>query len=120
MSDAVSKGTRFANYMRDRWLRRIWPTADRAALKGVKDDADFVNCGKYMVEAKWRKSTKAWRIAGWVAVLRTKEVVHCKPWVLVCAEDMRHSRPIMVLDADHGFHLLELEARHELFERLPH
>lgn len=110
-------GTRFENWLRDHVLRPIWPTAKRAAKQGTLDDADFIDCGTFMqplmVEAKWRKTTKGWRIAQWVATLRVKQARNGQDWVLFVAEDMRVSRPIMVCDATFGQHLLHLLAASE-------
>lgn len=109
MGEGTAKGTRFANWC-VKLFRPIWPTVDRNALHGTLDDCDLINCGPFMhpimVECKWRKTTKAWRIANWVATARRKERLHGRPWVILVAEDMRVSDPIMVCDARFGKELL--------------
>ena len=59
MSKQRQKGTQYENHVRDTYLRHIWPTADRAPLRGTADEGDFDGT-PYVVEAKKRN---AWRVS---------------------------------------------------------
>lgn len=106
MSKARDKGTAGENYFLE-FLRVIWPTAERAPLKGVQDKGDFVGV-PLLVEAK---HTKTILIPEWVRKARTKAEGR---WVLVWKGDTRtrDGKPLMVMDADFGFELLDLWERH--------
>jgi hypothetical protein len=103
-------GTRFEVWLRDHILKTIWPTVKRAPKQGALDDADYIGCGQFMlplmVEAKWRKTTKGWRISKWVAEIRVKQKRNGQDWIMFVAEDMRVSDPVMVCDAQFGRRLL--------------
>jgi hypothetical protein len=114
MGKGTAKGTRFANWLIAHILKAIWPTVRRSALQGIYDDADFVNCGTFMqplmVEAKWRATTKGWRIAQWVNEIRTKQKRNGYEWVIFAAADMRTMAPIAIMDAERAGALLAMEA----------
>lgn len=87
MSKPRAIGTQYENDVLE-MLRMIWPTADRAALKGINDAGDFINV-PLIVEAKKRNTTKAWRIAEWIRVVKHKAQIAGKQWILVFAADRR-------------------------------
>lgn len=101
MSKARSKGTRGENWLLEK-LRTIWPTAERAPLKGTLDKGDFVNV-PWPVEMK---NTQRPLFQAWVRILRKKATDH--RWILVWKGDARtgDGQPLVVLDFEHAMDLL--------------
>lgn len=91
MGKSTAKGTRYENHVREMWLSRVWPNAKRAAKEGIHDKGDFVGVNGWMVEAKWRKTTKGWRIASWMRTLKRKQQTYdpTAPIVLFVGSDKR-------------------------------
>jgi len=85
MSKARAKGTQYENRVRDRYLRPIWPSADRAPLRGTADVGDFDGT-PLVVEAKKRD---AWRLGDWIRTTQRKAVLEGRPWCIVFAGDKR-------------------------------
>ena len=85
MSKARAKGTQYENRVRDRYLRPIWPSADRAPLRGTADVGDFDGT-PLVVEAKKRD---AWRLGEWIRTTQRKAVLEGRPWCIVFAGDKR-------------------------------
>ena len=96
-----AKGTRGENYFLAH-LRTVWPTADRAPLRGILDRGDFVNV-PFPVEAK---NTRKPLFQLWVRRLRLISPDH--RWILVWKGDTRTAdgRPLMVMDFELGLELL--------------
>ena len=84
MGKSTAKGTRYE-------------TADRIRLKGTNDYGDFINI-PLLVEAKWRKTSRTWRVAQWVETAMLKRSRrNSNPrtgWAVVFAEDKRQGLPI--------------------------
>ena len=68
MSKARRKGTDFENYLRDKYLRLVWPDADRAPLRGTNDRGDFDGT-PFVIEAKKRNR---WDLPNWIRTTRGK------------------------------------------------
>ena len=106
MSKARTKGTQYENRVRDRYLRPIWPSADRAPLRGTADRGDFDGT-PVIVEAKKRD---AWRLPDWIRTTQRKAVLEGRPWCIVFAGDKRLKDlqdDYVVTTAEHYFGLLE-------------
>lgn len=105
MSKSRAKGTRFENDVVSRYLRQVWPYADRAPLRGVRDFGDFTNVNGWLIEAKHRK---VWRIPEWVRTIRqkVKDQDPTAPWALVLRQDGRNLPDLVVLPAEQYFHQL--------------
>ena len=93
MSKQRAKGTQYENRVRDNYLRPIWPSADRAPLRGTADVGDFDGT-PLVVEAKKRN---AWRLGEWIRTTAAKAVLEGRPWIIVFAGDKR----ISGLEADY-------------------
>ena len=104
MSKARQKGTQYENHVRDTYLRRIWPLADRAPLRGVLDAGDFDGT-PLIVEAKKRN---AWRIGDWIRTTQAKAARDDVPWVIVFAGDKR------LADLQHDYVVLPAEQVFEM------
>ena len=98
MGKSTAKGTRYENHVRDTYLQRVWPTAERAAKEGINDHGDFTNVGGFLMEAKWRKTSQGWRVAKWVETAMLKRARKGQKarhgWVVWVAEDKRSGCPI--------------------------
>lgn len=105
MSKQRQKGTQYENHVRDHYLRPIWPTADRAPLRGTADAGDFDGT-PYVVEAKKRNR---WALPEWIRTTRAKAERVEKDWMIVFAADKRTdmSEDLVVLPARVLFELLE-------------
>ena len=114
MSRQRQKGTQYENHVRDEYLRKIWPHAQRAPLLGINDAGDFINTGSLMVEAKKRN---AWRLPEWIRVIFKKSVKQQRPWILVFAGDKRKGDEAMrqdfvVMPANVAFRMLAIANEH--------
>jgi hypothetical protein len=126
VSKQRAKGTAYENHVLETYLRPIWPKAERAPLKGTDDYGDFINVGRWLVEAKKRKKLQG-EIIGWVnkvigktiwaaqkllpgeSASRVRKNAARRPWVIVMAGDKR-SQPdidLVVLPASLFFEVLE-------------
>lgn len=105
MSKQRQKGTQYENRIRDHYLRQIWPTADRAPLRGTADAGDFDGT-PWVVEAKKRNR---WDLPAWIRTTRAKADRVGKPWMIVFAGDKRTdmNQDLVVLTAESFFELLE-------------
>lgn len=96
MGKSTAKGTRYENHVLSK-LREVWPEAERSPKKGVDDYGDFVGV-PLLVEAKWRKTSRSWRIAKWVETAMLKRVRAKEDpkrgWAIALAEDKRSGIPI--------------------------
>lgn len=105
MSKARDKGTRGENYFLAS-LRIIWPTAERAPLKGTLDAGDYVNV-PFPVEAK---NTAKPLFLAWVRRLKVIVARDGLPnrWVLIWTGDRRtlDGQALMVLPESFGWELL--------------
>lgn len=101
-----AKGTRGENYFLER-LRTVWPTVERAPLKGVHDRGDYVNV-PFPIEAK---CTAKPLFQQWVRTLRFKAAG--ERWALLWKGDRRTSdgAPVVVIDIDFALELFELWER---------
>jgi hypothetical protein len=91
MSKSRARGTRTENEHLDKYLSMIWPEVERAAPSGINDAGDFINTDGYLIESKYRSTTKAWRIAQWALVMMAKAIKH-KPeigWLIIVSADKR-------------------------------
>ena len=88
MSRQRRKGTDYENHLRDKYLRRIWPSADRAPLRGTADRGDFDNVGGFVVEAKKRNK---WDLPAWMRSTQKKvpPTEHPDAWMIWFAGDKR-------------------------------
>lgn len=128
MSKSRKIGSGYEVYILDKYLKRVWPNAERSPQKGVNDYGDFVNVS-WLVEAKKRKKLQG-EIISWVntALSKTrwaaqraydgervplKEVYNRAliefPWVIICAGDKRNQPDIdlAILPAEVLIRLLE-------------
>lgn len=104
MSKQRQKGTQYENHVRDHYLRHIWPTADRAPLRGTADAGDFDGT-PYVVEAKKRNR---WALPEWIRTTRAKADRVDRPWAIVFAGDKRLKdldRDFVVTEAAEFFQL---------------
>jgi len=85
VSKARQKGTAYENRVRDHYLRSVWPSADRAPLRGTSDVGDFDGT-PLVVEAKKRN---AWRLGDWIRTTTRKALLEGRPWIIVFAGDKR-------------------------------
>ena len=88
MSKARRKGTDYENHLRDKYLRRIYPNAERAPLRGTNDRGDFDHVGEFVVEAKKRNK---WDLPAWMRTTQKKVPAewHPKSWMIWFAGDKR-------------------------------
>jgi len=83
------KGSAYEVQQLAKHVRRIWPDAERAPLKGTLDYGDYTNIDGWLVEAKKRNR---WDIREWVrGVVRkiSREGRKGAPWVILFAGDKR-------------------------------
>lgn len=52
MSKARAKGSGWETELKERHLSTVWPTVERAPLRGTNDFGDFVNVDGLLIEAK--------------------------------------------------------------------
>jgi hypothetical protein len=94
MSKQRAKGTAWETELLGE-LRTVWPDAERAALKGINDNGDFINVEGLQIEAKktdvphflqWAKTAQAkvgrWRVV-WSGDRRRKD----GPFVMMSLQD---------------------------------
>lgn len=96
MSAQRQKGTEYENYLLVTYLRKVWPKAERAAQKGMKDFGDFMNVGGWLVEAKkWDR----WDLPNWIRKVQAKieRGGQPAPWVILFANDKRKGFPDLVV-----------------------
>lgn len=88
MSKARRKGTDYENWLRDTYLRHIWPHAERAPLRGTNDAGDFDHVGGYVVEAKKRNK---WDLPAWMRTTQAKvrDGMSRDSWMIWFAGDKR-------------------------------
>lgn len=114
VSASRSKGTGYENYVLERYLKFIWPQAERTAQKGIKDFGDFLNVGNYLVEAKkWDK----WDLPQWIRTIQKKIATRpTSPWLLFFAGDKRKGLgDLVVMPADQ--YIEQLRTLQRLTER---
>ena len=113
MSAARSKGTAYENHVRDTYLRRVWPDADRAPLRGIHDFGDFDHVGGRLVEAKKRDR---WDLPAWIRGVLTKIGGGPAPWEIVFAGDKRGPIPmdLVVAPAEQYYGYLDHMTRLEV------
>ena len=105
VSKARQKGTAYENRVRDHYLRSVWPSADRAPLRGTSDVGDFDGT-PLVVEAKKRN---AWRLGDWIRTTTRKALLEGRPWIIVFAGDKRVAgleEDYVCMEADFFFRLL--------------
>ena len=105
MSASRAKGTAYESHVLETYLKPIWPNADRAPQKGIKDFGDFVGMS-YLIEAKKRDR---WDLPEWIrGILRKVQRHPTAPWVLVFAADKRGPIPmdLVCMPAEQYFHQL--------------
>lgn len=113
MSKARRKGTDYENYLRDKYLSRVFPNVDRAPLRGVNDRGDFDGVGYYVMEAKKRNR---WDLPSWIETTAEK-AARDEPglehlWMVWFAGDKRKGRnrdDYVVMPAVLATYLLECE-----------
>lgn len=88
MSKARRKGTDYENWLRDKYLRLVWPNAERAPLRGVNDRGDFDHVGGFVIEAKKRNK---WDLPAWMRSTQKKVPPGAHPdgWMIWFAGDKR-------------------------------
>lgn len=88
MSKARRKGTDYENHLRDKYLRIVWPSAERAPLRGTHDRGDFDHVGGFVIEAKKRN---AWALPEWMRKTKAKvpPSQHPDSWMVWFAGDKR-------------------------------
>ena len=131
VNPSKKKGSAYEGHVCETYLVPIWPGAERISnVRGSKDYGDFINTGRWLIEAK-KRARLVGEIMGWVRVVMSKvrwrahrqarlhaplvERVSVRvrdewaaehlPWAIVMAGDKRQEPEIdlMLLPASWGF-----------------
>ena len=114
---ARQKGTSFEHHVLEAHLCKVWPTVERAPLKGVLDYGDFINIDGWLIEAKKRDR---WDLPGWIRGVLSKigrQGEPDAPWAIVFAGDKRSeiNMDLVVLPA--ALYFVQLQRLYDLLRR---